>query len=102
MKTTVSEYDFRNAFREYGREDNFSSDALNMLYEHLTNYEEEVGEEIEFDVIAFCCEFTEYDLEELNQDFDKKFEDMDEASDWLRERTSVCGYNDDIIVIQDF
>ena len=58
MKTTVSEYDFHNAFEEYGRGDNFSSHGLEMLYEYLTNYEEEVGEEIEFDVIAFCCEFT--------------------------------------------
>lgn len=102
MKKTVSEYDFHKAFEEYGRGNNFSPHALEILYKYLTSYEEDVGEEIELDVIAFCCGYTEYDLEEVNNNFDKEFEDMEEANDWLSQRTSVCGYNDEIIVIEDF
>lgn len=102
MKTTVSEYDFHTAFENSNRSNNFSSDGLEILYEYLTSYEESVGEELELDVIAFCCEYSEYDLEEVNHTFDKEFEDMEEASNWLNNQTMVCGYNDDVIVIQDF
>jgi hypothetical protein len=102
MKTTVSKYDFIRAFEDSNRSNSFSSDGLEILYDYLSSYEEDIGEEVELDVIAFCCEFSEYDLEEINNTYEKEFKDMDEASNWLNYRTMVCGHNDDIIVIQDF
>jgi hypothetical protein len=39
----------------------------------LKSYENDTDEEIEFDPIAFCCEYTEYeDMEEFWLDYDRK------------------------------
>ena len=69
MKTCVSEYDFTEWFR-INRPDNFTYTGLRALYEYLLQYEDDCGEEIEFDPIAICCEFSEYaDLKEFQDDY---------------------------------
>jgi hypothetical protein len=40
---------------------NFSYYGLVALFDYLEEYEETTGEEIEFDPIALCCEYTEFD-----------------------------------------
>ena len=61
MKRNVTEHDFTEAFRDYGRNDQFSYEGLKALYEWFEEYEEDTGEEIELDVIGICCDFSEYD-----------------------------------------
>jgi len=69
MKTTVSKTDFIDAFKKL-RPDNFSYDGLVALYDYLDDFEEDTDEEIELDVIAFCCDYTEYkDLEEYKKSY---------------------------------
>jgi len=58
MKQTVHFNDFNNAFMET-RPDNFSRDGLWALYDYLTELEADTGEELELDVIAICCDYTE-------------------------------------------
>ena len=43
------------------RRENFSYNGLKALYEYFEQYEEDTGAEIELDVIAICCEYTEYE-----------------------------------------
>jgi hypothetical protein len=38
---------------------------------------EDTGEDIEFDPIALCCEFSEYSLEEFNNDYDMNIESFE-------------------------
>ena len=65
MKQTINEYQFKDAFQKC-RPDNFSCEGLIALYDYLEQYEEDTGQEVELDVIAICCEFTEYeDLKEF-------------------------------------
>ena len=65
MKQTINEYQFKDAFQKC-RPDNFSCEGLTALYDYLEQYEEDTGQEVELDVIAICCEFTEYeDLKEF-------------------------------------
>lgn len=59
MKTTVSRYDFERAFVDAGRKDQFSYEGLSVLFDHLEQMESDNGEEIELDVIALCCEYSE-------------------------------------------
>ena len=61
MKTTVTETQFKDAFKNYGREDNFSYDGLTALFEWFEEYEESTGVEVEFDCIAICCDFSEHE-----------------------------------------
>jgi len=65
MKTTVSKYDFERAFVAADRRENFSYEALGLLFDYFESYEEETGREIELDVIAICCEYCEDTLESI-------------------------------------
>lgn len=61
MYKKIDEQDFVNAFERMNRSENFSVIGRRMLFEYLTGVEDDVGEEMELDVIAFCCSFTEYE-----------------------------------------
>lgn len=74
MKQTVTEYDFHRAFYEYDRQDQFSPKGRTALFEWL----EGCGEDVELDVIALCCEFTEY---ENLAEFHKNYTDTDTYPD---------------------
>lgn len=67
MKQSINRTQFHDAFRAI-RPDNFSYEGLDALYEHLTDLEESVGEEIELDVIALCCDFAEVSSGEIYED----------------------------------
>ena len=105
MKQTINKSEFTAAFHQMDRGDNFSHTGLLALYHYLVDLEEETGEEMDLDVIALCCEFSEYDLEELQQqygDSDDPWESMEEATAWLEDRTTVIRVDDDRVIIQNF
>tara|TARA_Y100000114_G_scaffold29582_1_gene25318 strand:- start:85 stop:381 length:297 start_codon:yes stop_codon:yes gene_type:complete len=60
MNMTMTEYDFVNQWPQ-SRNANFSREGLFALYDHLTQMEYECDIHIEYDPVAFCCEYTEYD-----------------------------------------
>ena len=94
MKTNVTNYDFHDAFSNV-RPDNFSYEGLNALYEYFLEYEDSCDTEIEFDVVAICCEFSEYeDEEEFESQYDMSIK---KAYDY----TTVIEF-DGGIIIQDF
>ena len=44
--------------------------GLDALFDYLEEFEEDTGTQIEFDPIAICCDFSEYDsLEEIIEDY---------------------------------
>ena len=99
MKQSITKCQFSDAFRNMGRQDQFSYDALNALYDYLEQYEEDTGFEIELDVVAICCEYTEYEsLEEFQGNYGEDFETVESITD----HTSVIMINDDSFIIQDF
>ena len=109
MKTTVSIYDFRDAFHRMERGTSFSYDGFRVLFEFLEEYEESCGVEVELDVIALCCEFNESTPDEIAEDYGYELEGDDDDEkrenliDWLNDRTMVCGVTDDgSIVYQAF
>jgi hypothetical protein len=84
MKQTVYLEDFRRAFQST-RPNNFSHQGLNSLYDYFQNLEEDIGEELDLDVIAVCCDYCEYkNFQELKSNYlnIKTLED-------LRERTEI-------------
>lgn len=79
MKTTINEYQFEQAFVKAGRGEQFSREALKALFEYIEGLEEDTGEETELDVIALCCEFTEYeDIEEFQANYGEDYETIDD------------------------
>jgi len=78
MYKEINVYQFRDAFN-ICRPDNFSYDGLTVLYDYFEELENDLGDKIELDVIGLCCDFSEYDnLKELNEDYDNKYESLDE------------------------
>ena len=71
MFDTVTRNDFIEWFRKSEqRKNQFTYEGLDALFDHLEEYEEGTGEQIKFDPIAICCEFTEYkSIKEYNQDY---------------------------------
>ena len=89
MKNTVSKNDFRNEFKQAGRENQFTPYALGELFDYLEDHEEQTGEEVELDVVALCCEYSEYEsFGELQQNYNVP-NDFEEARDYLEDRTQI-------------
>ena len=104
MKTTVSESEFRDAFRNI-RPDNFSYAALGELYQWLEQYEDDTGEEIELDVIALCCEYSLYAsaLEAVQELCDtEEVTTEEEALEHLRDHTTVIEVDDGTVIVREF
>lgn len=78
MKQSVNFCDFTKAFHDFGRGTQFTHEGLKTLFEHLEDYEDDTGEEMELDVISLCCDYVEYEnLEALQKDY-TDIEDMDD------------------------
>jgi hypothetical protein len=109
MKMTVTLYDFERAFEQAGRADSFSYSGKEALFEYLEQYEDDCGEQIELDVVALCCEYTEYnsaleaaDGYDFQPDTEQDEEEQEEAAlEYLRDNTQVIEFDGGVIV-QDF
>lgn len=73
IKTTVSKSSFMDSLRT-----NFSYDGASALYHYYDELSDDIGEDIEFDPVAIRCEWSEYTLEEYNQEHGLELADLDE------------------------
>lgn len=96
MIQTINSNDFVQAFRTYDRADQFSREALEMLFEYI----EEVSPDSELDVVAVCCDYSESDPLTIAQDYcidlgETESDDSDAVFnivlDYLQDNTSVIG-----------
>jgi len=98
MKKTLNFNHFVDAFRDAGRENSFTYNGKKALYDYLTQLEEECDMEIELDVVAFDCEYVEYeDLEEVQGDYP----DVDSLQD-LYNNTQVIEFNHGNLIIASY
>ena len=96
MINIMNKYDFQNDFMKV-RPDQFSYKALQALWEHFEQYEEGTGDTIEFDPIAICCDYSEFqDIKEVQ----KNYPDITSMKDLERE-TKVIPF-DGGFVIQNY
>lgn len=99
MKTEVNFYTFKNWFNT-NRPNNFSDNGIKALWNMLEEYEDSTGEEIEFDPIALCCEYSEYDnMEEFHDDYNKEeYPDIES----VQHNTMVWEFGVESFIIQQF
>lgn len=97
---------------------NFSYKGAKALQAYLDELSDDLGENIEFDPIAWCCEYSEYDsaLEAYNEhhgiddagegtsiDDDNTAENAEaQALEWLQDNTTVIECGDGNVILQDF
>ena len=120
MKQTINTYQAVDALLQ---DDNasWSIEWAKALVEYLEELEEDLGEEIELDVVAIRCDYSEMTLEEvlnnyleIREDFEEykdreeeanapiEEEDQEVIKQIISEYTTVIEVNDNKIIIQDF
>lgn len=96
---TVNIYDFRNAFKAHGRENQFSYEALQIIFDYCDEFEDGKWE---LDVIELCCEFAEDSWESVAENYNIELDDNDsdldkiqQIKDFLECETIMVGYVSD-------
>lgn len=99
MKDIITESQFIQRFDEMNRGNNFTVPGRRALFNWIVELEDDTGNEIELDVIAFCCEYDEYEdikeyLENYETDIDKadyeEDQDYDEAvKEEIQDKTTL-------------
>ena len=73
---------------------NFSDNGAKALFEYLEDLSDELEDPLEFDPIAWCVEFTEYEnLKEIQE----QYWDIKTLDD-LRDNTQVIEFDNGIII----
>lgn len=101
LYSTVNESAFHDRFIAYGRKENFSYEGRKALFEYLEQLSEDMGEPIELDVIALCCDYSEYSsLKEFNAEYNtaNPFDTWEEVA----ENTTVIEFGDGAAIVQAF
>ena len=104
MKLSITRYGFAHLFEEYNRKENFSYNGRLALFDYLEELEDNTGEQIECDIIGFCCDFSEYEsaLEAIKDynggawEGDEKCEN--DAREYFRDNTMLIEFEGGIII----
>lgn len=108
IKTNVYFDDFINAFQGSQYEHSFSYEGKRALYDYLEQLSDDIGEDIELDIVALSCEYDEYpsiiecaiehgyDVDIISKD--NLDEETNKAKDWLEERTQVIIFENGVII----
>lgn len=97
MFTTINKYSFIDAFKKSDTyKNNFSYEWLTALFEYLEEYEDSTGTQIEFDMVALCCDYNEISIDKIEQ------ETGCESLNDLQDNTQVIEVDDSTIIYQAF
>ena len=109
MKTSLSVYDFRDAFRKAGRGEQFSYDGLGVLFEYIEEIEDSCGQEFELDVIGLCCDVAESNWQTIASDYSIEIDETEneeeqeaQVLDYLANKGVLIGNTKSGIVYRQF
>jgi hypothetical protein len=97
MKDTVTEYQFIDTMAQ--KQHGFSYEGAKALFEYFEQYEQDTGEEMEFDPIAFRCSFDEY---ENLQEIKKNYKNIETLEDLQKHTTVIEIPDSDRLIIEAF
>ena len=111
IKQNVNFNMFLDSFSDTYRH-NFTQEGRIALFDYLEQLSEDLGEDIELDIVALCCKYAEYEnLEELRCDY-TEYENLEELQgnyssietmEDLENKTQVIRFNDSkAFIIQNF
>ena len=106
MKKTLTNYEIAH---ELLQDENaaWTRSGAFALAEHLEQYEQDIGEELELDVVAIRCDFTEYaSLEEWAESYGMQEDSLDDGRedrednirDFIQENGRLIEFDGGIIV----
>lgn len=103
-------------FRDYDRQNQFSYQGLEWLYDWIEEREDYIGESYAIDVVGLCCDWSEESYEEVASNYSidlpprEDYADSDAYDeavretviDYLNDHTPVAGYDDDSVLYANF
>ena len=111
MKQSINFSQFCDSFRDMDRNDNFSYEGKRALFNYFEEYEDDTGEAIELDVIAFCVEYSELSYDDIlnqydiNEDWVNECDNEDRnglINSWLQDNTQVIEVDSETVIIAEF
>lgn len=109
IKQNINFSQFCDSFSET-YQNNFTYDGKRALFDYLEKLSDDMGEDIELDTVALCCDYNEYsDLREASEQYfmyncteEEKAEYTDEkAREYFQNNTQLIEF-DGGIIIQNF
>lgn len=97
MKTTVYRSEFHDYFTKSDTYKNqFSYEAREILFDYFEELEFSIDDEIEFDLVAICCEYSESTLEEIIDYYgymmpEGVIKDKQYIEEFLNYHSALCG-----------
>ena len=86
VKAIHNKYAFHDEFKACGRDEQFSLEAFDALFEHLTEFAIQQDDRYELDVIAECCAWSEYEtVQEAIDNYGDEIQTIDDLRDWALE-----------------
>jgi len=82
---TISFSDFCDSFSD-SYKNNFSYEGKRALFDYLEEHSEELGEDIELDTVALCCDYTEY---ENLAEYQNNYNDNSQSIEDIENQTEV-------------
>ena len=94
---TLNKHQFIDSFKSWETYANsFSYEGLELLY----NWIDESDENIELDVVALCCDFTESDITTIQHDYELPADTtFDEVLEYLQDNTIVVGVTEQKTIV---
>lgn len=106
---TLNVYQFRDAFMQSSRKDQFSYEALTAIFEYLEEFSDSTGEPVELDIVGICCEWSEMTWQEIAQSYDVDLsqctdddERIGEVEDFLSQNTQYAEVSEGNFVFIQF
>ena len=106
---TMDKYAFFNAFNNSSRKDQFSNEALEAIFEYMEEYSDSTGENVEFDIVGICCEWSEMSWQDVVQSYglDLSHCDTDEersepVDEYLQDEPQSVRLSEDWFVLVNF
>jgi hypothetical protein len=96
IQTIDNASQFRDEFHRCGRGEQFSYEGLGILFDYL----DDMGEDVELDVIALCCDFAEDTWDQITTNYSFDIDSLDGLDEdekievvraYLEENTTIVG-----------
>jgi len=106
MKLTIDTAgQFRDQFAQCGRKDQFSYEGLGLLFDYF----EDVDPDMELDVVAICCDYSEENVEGIAKNYiidlegcESEQDVIEAVRDYLNHHTTIVGETDNGFVYANF
>jgi len=108
VDTITNVYQFRDAFAQANRGTQFSYEGLEVLFDYLEELSDSIGENIELDVVALCCDYAEASAADIAEGYNIDLDgtdpdDIDEVvKAYLQDQGVFVGETSSTILYQQF